>query len=291
MWRVLFVLLCFPLTLQAAALRIVPDSLPVLVGSPVSFVIEADTQGKAVNAVETSFIYDEAFFQFEGAQDAESRILFWVSGPRVCGAGRVCFSGITPGGFSGNSQEIVSLTFTPTRAGTTTLSLLVPRLLQHDGKGTDLAVESESIQIVVEETQGNADVSVRDRVDTEPPEVFTPQVITDPQLYDGRSVLIFDTKDKQTVVVAYFVREFSHPWLAWLSDWKLAESPYLLTDQSLSSYIEVKAVDSAGNERKMTVLPQVAESFLWRFFGLVLGIIALFIGIVTYFSVRKTWVF
>jgi hypothetical protein len=286
MWRLLPLFLCLPISLHAATMRITPDSLPVSVDSPVSFAIEADMQGEVVNAVEASFVYDETFLRFEEGLDTESRMLFWVTYPDMCGRGKICLSGITPGGFAGNAQNIASLSFIPLKAGTTTLSLLSPRLLRHDGKGTDINVTAESIQIVIEESLGDEAPS-KEPLDTEPPEVFTPKLIADPSVYDGHFVLVFDTKDKQTKVVSYLIREFRHPLLAWFAEWNVAESPYLLEDQSLSSHIEVKAIDSAGNERVMKVLPQAPVNYVWSLVsGIGLGL-GLFVGFVIYFKKRR----
>jgi hypothetical protein len=177
--------------------------------------------------------------------------------------------------------------FTPLRAGTTTLSLLSPRLLRHDGKGTDINVVTESIQIVIEEPLGNVGGASKEPLDTEPPEVFTPKLIADPSVYDGQFVLVFDTKDKHTKVASYLVREFRHPLLAWFADWSVAESPYLLKDQSLSSHIEVKAIDSAGNERVMKVLPQAPGGPSWSLVGVIGLALSFLIGCVAYLKRRK----
>ena len=56
-------------------------------------------------------------------------------------------------------------------------------------------------------------------------------------------------------------------------DWRIAEGPYLLEDQSLESIIKVKAVDKAGNERMAQYLPErkpFPYSLLITFFLLVI---------------------
>ena len=50
-------------------------------------------------------------------------------------------------------------------------------------------------------------------------------------------------------------------------EWIRAESPYVLKDQKLKSYVYIKAIDKAGNER-IEVIPQKYpfqwyESWLW----------------------------
>lgn len=93
-------------------------------------------------------------------------------------------------------------------------------------------------------------------LDVEPPEPFKLIVSMDEAVEEGEKVLIFSTKDKQSSVVAYYVKEYSFPLLKWLTPWTLAESPYRLKDQSLKSVVTVKAVDEAGNERIMIMKPE-----------------------------------
>ncbi|KPJ56320.1 hypothetical protein AMJ49_05145, partial [Parcubacteria bacterium DG_74_2] len=53
--------------------------------------------------------------------------------------------------------------------------------------------------------------------------------------------------------------------------WKLGESPYLLEDQSLRSKISVKAIDKAGNERIVKIIPPYKIS--WKDIVIVLLIL------------------
>ena len=54
--------------------------------------------------------------------------------------------------------------------------------------------------------------------------------------------LVFSGIDKQTGIDYYEVKEGQ-------GNWKRAEFPYVLEDQTLQGIIEVRAVDKAGNER------------------------------------------
>ncbi len=132
-------------------------------------------------------------------------------------------------------------------------------LLAHDGKGTAVAVSHPPLTLLVEEPLPGAIAPVT-FTDTEPSEAFTPEVIADPAVFHGAFVLVFDTKDKQTKVVSYYVKEYAHPLFSWFVPWREAKSPYLLEDQSLQSFVTVRAVDEAGNERTMLVQPKTPRS-------------------------------
>jgi len=81
-----------------------------------------------------------------------------------------------------------------------------------------------------------------------PPEPFKPEIIE----IDGKYYLVFSTTDKQTGVDHYEISETKNKNK---ENWQKEENPYLLTDQSLKSFIKVKAVDKARNERIETIYP------------------------------------
>jgi len=91
-----------------------------------------------------------------------------------------------------------------------------------------------------------------------PPEAFTPEVGKDESLFNGQWFVAFSTEGKGTGISSYEVAERAPGifWSLFPEAWKSAESPYLLTDQSLGSVIDVKAVDAAGNVRLETLAPR-----------------------------------
>ena len=259
MYRILFLLLCVtPTSLMAANIRVVPDVLPLRVNTPVTLTVYADVVHEVVNAVEASLIFDEKLTYLD-ASDTDSSVLFWIKYPAVCSGKTVCFSGIAPGGFTGPSHVLASLTFVPKQVGTTTVSFDSIQVLRHDGKGSPVPVATESVHFYIEAELLGA-ITPATAVDTEPPEAFTTEIVSNPTIHDGAYVIVFETKDKQTKIVSYLIKEYFHPWLQWFTPWRPAESPYVLHDQTLSSYIAVRAVDEAGNERVMIVKPSQSLS-------------------------------
>ena len=111
-------------------------------------------------------------------------------------------------------------------------------------------------------------ITFRAMIDTMPPEDFEPKIAKDPTVFDGKYFLSFITQDKISGVDHYEIveelkRGVLQPFITKLrkkehripKEWKIAESPYLLEDQSLQSKILVKAIDKAGNERIAEIIP------------------------------------
>lgn len=97
-------------------------------------------------------------------------------------------------------------------------------------------------------------VSFRMMIDTEAPEEFTPKIGQDPSVFEGKYFLSFSTIDEMSGIEHYEVSEIKNKQQG-NEVWKVAETPYVLEDQTLNSLIKVKAVDKAGNERIAEIIP------------------------------------
>lgn len=205
--------------------------------------------------------------------DGNSSILFWVEKPNVQN-NTVSFSGITPGGIEGNSLFLFSLAISGQKPEDV-LKLRVKdgTVLLHDGEGTKQIVNSLPKNIYISEDESFSN-NVETPVDIEQPEDFTPTIVKDSNLYDGKNVLVFLTQDKASGISYYKVKE------GYLGRYAEAESPYLLKDQKRFKTIFVKAVDEAGNERIAIVHPQEKvfdENFILIFSILILIVVTIFI--------------
>ncbi len=67
--------------------------------------------------------------------------------------------------------------------------------------------------------------------------------------------MTFATQDKQSGIDHYEIQESRSSKID-AGKWKTAESPYLLIDQELHSFIYVLAIDRQGNERVIKVFPR-----------------------------------
>ena len=99
-------------------------------------------------------------------------------------------------------------------------------------------------------------------IDQTPPEDFESSV----QEIDGSQYLVFSAKDALSGVDHYEVVENSPRTFLGIvlddtpdtADWQVAESPFLLQDQTLQSIVAVRAIDKAGNERMFQLAPSGA---------------------------------
>jgi hypothetical protein len=116
-------------------------------------------------------------------------------------------------------------------------------------KGAVFTILPEKLEVPKEEWQEEL---AKDDI---PPEPFEIKVSQDPNIFGGKYFIVFSTTDKQTGIDHYEVAEQRRTLRQTTLNWKRAESPYLLEDQSLKSIIKVKAVDKAGNERIAEYIP------------------------------------
>ena len=231
----------------AASLKISSELESFRVGDVVSVLVLIDTESQTLNAVEAEIIFPSDILEFVTVNDAGSVISLWVKKPTFDGVDSVSLSGITPGGFSSQTTELLELKFRAVKAGQGMVVSDQVKLLIHDGLGTEALVEKQNLPINVNSDEASV---VANDIDEERPENFKPEIIEDPDVFNGKHTLIFSTKDKNSGINRYEVKE------GWFGRYHLAESPYELENQSLDKEIQVKAIDNAGNERLETIYPQ-----------------------------------
>jgi len=91
----------------------------------------------------------------------------------------------------------------------------------------------------------------RAMIDSQAPEKFFPKIAQSETVFEGKYFLSFSTTDGMSGIDRYEVLESENE----KGDWKIAQTPYLLEDQTLSSIIRVRAFDKAGNETIAEILP------------------------------------
>jgi hypothetical protein len=271
--------LLMPFLTQAAELGVVTEQTPPRIGQEVPIRVDINTLDTA-NALEGTLTYDPDVLTLARITDKDSVITFWITRPQEQEVGKVTFSGITPGGFIGAQLPVITAFFVPKKVSTTTLALEEVRVLQHDGKGTPLPTTTRSLILPAGVSNGTLPYTASD---TEPPEYFTPEIITHSTIGDGVHVLIFDTADTQSGPVTYYIKESRVSWLAPFMRFKVAESPYVLLDQNRYSTITIKAVDQANNER-IIVLPPTYQGY-----ADVYSVIAILAIVLFFWFIRRKW--
>lgn len=219
-----------------------------------------------INAVQGRVSVSSDTLAIKEIRDGNSVINFWVERPHET-AGGIAFAGIVPGGYQAKQGLLFTVRFQATKEGPATLQLLDAVVLKNDGLGTQapLAVQPFSFSVVAAKGLVPALPATADK---EPPEAFQPVIAKDPNIFDEKWFVTFATQDKGSGIDYYQIEEGT-------SAWRKAESPYLLSDQSLSQRVFVKAIDRSGNERVEMIEPlhPAAPSYLlWVLFG-ILGIV------------------
>jgi hypothetical protein len=213
------------------------------VGDSFTIALSLDSE-ESINALEGTFSFPKEKLTLTEIRKGNSIVTFWVDEPKEVDGG-VRFSGIIPGGYTGVNRSLFTLVFEVQREGVGTATLIDSRALLHDGEGSTASLTFTPLELIFLPRDGEQK-TIPVLTDTEPPETFQPTIATDPSIFDGHYFLAFATQDKGSGIDHYEVAE-TRGWFPW--GWRETESPYLLSDQKLTSDVYIKAIDEAGNER------------------------------------------
>lgn len=247
------------------SLNLISPMSEIGVGQKFYIDLMIDTEGLDINAVQGAVNFPGNVLKFDSLSDGGSIITFWAEKPAYQN-NSISFSGIIPGGFKGvlNSYyqgvipgKILRLYFTSEANGGAFVKLAGAKAFLNDGKGTEINLKTSNLQFLVSDKIPVLPIPKTKTRDAESPEDFQPKIISDPNLFNGKYILIWATKDKESGIDHYEVVEqrgnitrnyFELPW-------QTAESPYILKDQELKSYVYVKAIDRVGNMRIVYLPP------------------------------------
>ena len=245
---------------MAASFYFESDQPAPAVGQVFKVSLMLDTQEQEINALEGQVVFSDNLEPLE-ILEGETMVVFWLDKPHLENS-QVVFSGIVPGGYRGflmpysqdyHPAKVLEIMVEAKEPGQGQISLAAGRVLLNDGLGTSTELTTQPLRLeILPILLSPKKVYPKDII---PPEPFKALVSNDPAIFENQYFLAFAAQDKDTGVDYYQVKEsrFKNPWFR---GWKIAESPYLLHDQKLTSYIFVKAVDKAGNERVAVITPQ-----------------------------------
>ncbi|KKR29117.1 MAG: hypothetical protein UT61_C0036G0008 [Candidatus Woesebacteria bacterium GW2011_GWA1_39_8] len=235
-----------------------------------------DTKRELINAVEGKISFNGDIVEAQEIRDGNSAINFWIQKP-TSSPGEIVFSGITPGGLSGKNL-LFSVVFHVRESGSGSMSFSEVRVLKNDGSGGEAQVQALPFDFSIS-AKANVTPAVLKMADNELPENFQPTVGRDAEIFDGKYFLAFTTQDKISGIDHYEIRE------GWWGEYTIAQSPYLLKNQSLNKKIYVKAVDKSKNERVVAFRP---EGWRWyKQYPLLFGIILAVVLVL--FLLKKLW--
>jgi hypothetical protein len=247
-----------------AATFIINGSSAVPLNQDFKVDVMIDADGENLNAFEGAITFPNRLLKIKQMNDGDSIVSFWIERPHLASStdpqiGKVAWSGITPQGFQsilgpyfgGKPGKLFSVVFAPGETGSGQITVLDLRALIGDGKGSSAKVSAAPFHFSI---NGTAEGNLPAHRDLNPPENFRPEIASDPSIWNGEYFLAFAAADKESGIGHYEILETRNKERG-TEDWTIAESPYLLKDQKLSSFIFVKAVDKAGNERTEKLEP------------------------------------
>jgi hypothetical protein len=253
----------------------------VVVGQQFQVDVVLNTEGEAINAIEGRVVFPNNLLEVKEVREGNSIVSLWVERPRLAQS-QIPFAGIIPGGYKGNNGLLLTIIFTAKEPGQGTVELQNLKALLNDGQGTATAVNATNFQFSISESgaplMGGGLTEIRDN---EPPETFRPEIAKSDLLFNGKWFVVFTTADKKSGIDHYEIKESRQRFLSFFSKWLPAESPYLLKDQERRSYVWIKAVDKAGNQRIERIRPQYPLRWYENYENwiiIVLGLIVAYAG-------------
>lgn len=244
-----------------------------------TFLVDVMVDSKdSINALEGKLAYPSSALEVKEIRDGGSVINFWLERPADNSKGEIPFSGITPGGFSGSNKKVFSIVFQSTKLGEVKLDIQDLKVLLNDGNGTTTTSTSSGVVLKVVSVGEALPVKVLE--DREIPEDFIPILAQDPNLFDGKYFIVFSTDDKISGIDSYFIREGAR------GEFKKADSPYLLGDQTLHKKVFIRVADKSGNVREVVFDPQ-KENALYK--NKLLFAIIILVAVVVWVLRKKLW--
>lgn len=258
-------ILAFAVDAKAAIIFFEPAQTTKAVGETFTVNVRLNTEGEAINAVELGFLYP-GVLRVRSVSKAGSAIQLWVQEPSFTGAA-ITFIGGAPGGIRSSSALIGRITFEARALGEGGLGLTSDSsVLLNDGSGTAANLKIASTLFKIDprgsqpETTASPDAETpapeaEEFTDSKKPNRFVIIVGTDPRVFNGQKFISFFTTDAESGIDRYEVREGKGPY-------KVARTPYLLSEPDKRNTIRVRAYDFAGNYRE-SVYPGILRRMLW----------------------------
>jgi len=290
-----------PISLLAGELGLQSEFQTVGIGQKFQIDLWLDTDNEPVNALEGQIIFPAELFKLEEIRDGASVVGLWVEAPHYIqldnGDGKIIFSGIIPHGMSESRARILSVIVEALEAGSGSINVINANVIGNgiSGRRTPLTLSRLTVNI-------SADKAVTPFVlkeDKKSPEPFYPRIASGPDIFDNDFFVIFQTTDDETGIDHYEIiessKDYSDQQLKELdaSLWQMVINPARLSDQSLSSFIYIKAVDRAGNQTIAKLAPQAtvltSSPYKYYIFSVIIGVVTLLCLFFGFIMWRDLW--
>lgn len=271
-YLIIFILTSYLLPQSTLAARIFfnPPSSYLNIEDSFEVNIFIDTENEDINALEGKLTFPSHLLDLEKIYEKNSIISFWIEKPHLKNSS-IIFSGIIPGGYLGEKGSLFSLIFKTKKEGSDFLKIDSIKSLIHDGAGTETKTKKSEFSFSIsKDIDQTSKVSLDDQT---PPEPFTPIISKNDKIFDGKYFLVFSTKDKDSGIDRYEIKEGQK------GTFTIAKSPYLLKNQKLDKKIYLQAIDKASNERIVIIPPSNIPLYQKI---IVLGIIIIVVIFITF---------
>jgi GxxExxY protein len=275
---------------QAAEISFDAKTTQAQVGQNFEVTLFVNTEQENINAFEGKIIFSNDLLDLKEIRDGNTIVNLWIDKPHIpqiaanqnTNSNEITFSGIIPGGYVGNDGLIFSLIFEAKKEGEGVIEVQNAKTLLNDGLGTPTQTMTKKLEFV----------AIRDGIrgdswsvpkDAERPELFVPEIARDESVSGDKWFVVFVTQDKASGIDYYEVKESRQKILTLFSRWRAAESPYILADQELRSFIFVKAIDKAGNERIVKINPKNPLEWYENYENWIIIVL----GLVIVFAIKK----
>ncbi len=173
-----------PFFVHAADLSISPNGANFNVGDRVVLKVLV-SGGTPINAVSSNITVPTNIFTIDSITKDSSILNFWVTEPSFSNAnGAVTFEGVSLGGFTGSTGEVITLRLRAIKEGNGTVAINATQILANDGQGTNVTgslrgatftVRSAPVKEVVPEKKAEP------KVEPKPKEIKEEVIVDKPQ--------------------------------------------------------------------------------------------------------------
>lgn len=277
------ILIYLPCSVFAASISIEAEHSSFHVGDTIIFSVLIDSEKKEINTIEGSILLDHPpeIASLVDVNVSNSGFSVWPNKPLPTDDNtKIYFTGGIPRGLNNEHAIVFNLVLRLQEVGQIILKPDNINVYLNDGKGTKDRVETKSliVDILPIEADSKSVNNWNELIssDQTPPESFEIYLSQNDSVFDGKKFISFNTKDTESGIKYYEVKEGN------LSP-VISTNTYVLQEQENQNEILVTAFDAAGNKRESIYKP----SYFYYNKNIIIAITLLIILIITYFFIRK----
>lgn len=225
---------------SAASIYIEKSLDKVKVGDTFILNVYLDTDDASVNGVDGNINFN-GNIDILDFNTAGSVLSLWPNKPSL-NNNSIYFTGGNPSSFFGKRNKLFSFAARARDIGQVNFSFKDVDTYIDDGKGSKISIIGKANGFNIDKSSNEpinqlSDIIVNDK---KKPTDIKIELGRDDSVYDGKYFISFYATDNESGINRYEVKENNLPIVR-------ATHDYVLEDQSLKGFVEIKAIDNAGN--------------------------------------------